>query len=91
MKLASTVTSVSGAKWPLTGGVASQLSMTKDYEVERLYLAGYSDGSVRIWDATCPVLFFICLLEGKVRVPSNSFHHLTSLRKDIAFILLSDW
>jgi hypothetical protein len=71
MKPPSTVTPASGAKWPLTGGVASQLSITKDNGIERVYLAGYSDGSIRIWDATCPVLSFICLLEGEVRVPSN--------------------
>lgn len=62
-----------GAKWPLTGGVPSQLSTIKDRKTERVYLAGYSDGSVRIWDATLPVLSFVCLLEGQVRVNSIIF------------------
>lgn len=66
MKPGSITTLASGVKWPLTGGVPSQLSTTKDKRIERLYLAGYSDGSVRIWDATLPVLS--CLLEGQVSV-----------------------
>ncbi|XP_024026433.1 uncharacterized protein LOC21399448 isoform X3 [Morus notabilis] len=65
LKPGSITTPASGVKWPLTGGVPSQLSTTKDKRIERLYLAGYSDGSVRIWDATLPVLS--CLLEGQVQ------------------------
>ena len=71
MKLASTVTAVSAAKWPLTGGLPSELSITKNDGVGRIYLGGYSDGSIRIWDATYPVLSLICLLKGEVRVPSK--------------------
>ncbi|XP_030925506.1 uncharacterized protein LOC115952465 isoform X1 [Quercus lobata] len=67
MKLASTVTAVSAAKWPLTGGLPSELSITKNDGVGRIYLGGYSDGSIRIWDATYPVLSLICLLEGEVQ------------------------
>ncbi|ONI03742.1 hypothetical protein PRUPE_6G279100 [Prunus persica] len=54
-----------GTKWPLTGGVPSQLSISKNNGIERVYLAGYSDGSVRIWNATYPLLSFICLVQGK--------------------------
>lgn len=57
-----------GTKWPLTGGVPSQLSISKNNGIERVYLAGYSDGSVRIWNATYPLLSFICLVQGEVRV-----------------------
>ncbi|XP_020108264.1 lethal(2) giant larvae protein homolog SRO77 isoform X2 [Ananas comosus] len=55
-----------GTKWPLTGGVPSEMSLSEDYGIERLYIAGYQDGSVRIWDATFPVLAPMFLLEGKV-------------------------
>lgn len=55
-------------KWPLTGGVPSQLSVTKDHSIDRVYLAGYQDGSVRIWDATYPVLKLICILDAEVRI-----------------------
>ncbi|XP_050209690.1 uncharacterized protein LOC126660311 [Mercurialis annua] len=41
--------------WPLTGGVPSLPHNTENYQVERLYIAGYQDGSVRIWDATNPI------------------------------------
>ncbi|KAF8115181.1 hypothetical protein N665_0029s0027 [Sinapis alba] len=51
------------AQWPLTGGVPSHLD---DYKLERLYIAGYQDGSVRIWDATYPCLSLIYDLEPKV-------------------------
>ncbi|PQQ01050.1 uncharacterized protein Pyn_18909 [Prunus yedoensis var. nudiflora] len=56
-----------GTKWPLTGGVPSQLSISKNNGIERVYLAGYSDGSVRIWNATYPLLSFICLVQGEVQ------------------------
>ncbi|KAK4277817.1 hypothetical protein QN277_015753 [Acacia crassicarpa] len=42
----------SGMKWPLTGGVPGQL--LKDLHVLRIYIAGYQDGSIRIWDVTHP-------------------------------------
>ncbi|CAA7040331.1 unnamed protein product [Microthlaspi erraticum] len=50
------------AQWPLTGGVPSYLD---DYKLERLYMAGYQDGSVRIWDATYPCLSLIYVLDPK--------------------------
>ncbi|XP_060957751.1 uncharacterized protein LOC115697415 isoform X3 [Cannabis sativa] len=65
MRTGSISSPADGAKWPLTGGVPSQLSTSKNKKTERLYLAGYSDGSVRIWDATLPVLSFVLLLEGQ--------------------------
>lgn len=68
MKLHSMSIPAGGAKWPLTGGVPSQLSTSKDHVIKRVYLTGYADGSVRIWDATYPVLSFIYLFEGEVRV-----------------------
>ncbi|KAL6896687.1 hypothetical protein ACP4OV_007259 [Aristida adscensionis] len=53
-------------KWPLTGGVPSEMSLNEDHGVERIYIAGYQDGSVRIWDATFPVLMPLFVLDGKV-------------------------
>ncbi|KAI4353370.1 hypothetical protein L6164_002328 [Bauhinia variegata] len=53
--------------WPLTGGVPSHLSTTKSTGVERVYLAGYSDGSVWVIDATYPVLSHICYIEPEVQ------------------------
>ncbi|CAM0151615.1 unnamed protein product [Urochloa decumbens] len=53
-------------KWPLTGGVPSEMSLNENHGVERLYIAGYQDGSVRIWDATFPVLMPMFFLDGKV-------------------------
>jgi syntaxin-binding protein 5 len=53
-------------KWPLTGGVPSEMSLKEDRAVERIYVAGYQDGSVRIWDATFPVLVPMFVLDAKV-------------------------
>ncbi|KQK14486.1 uncharacterized protein LOC100837017 isoform X4 [Brachypodium distachyon] len=53
-------------KWPLTGGVPSEISLKEDHTVERLYVAGYQDGSVRIWDATFPILMPMFVLDPKV-------------------------
>jgi syntaxin-binding protein 5 len=53
-------------KWRLTGGVPSEMSMNENYTVERIYIAGYQDSSVRIWDATFPVLTPMFVLDGKV-------------------------
>lgn len=68
MKLSSTEIQGTSANWPLTGGVPYPLPTTKDDKVERVYLAGYQDGSIRVLDATHPVFSFICHLNGEVRV-----------------------
>ncbi|XP_038903847.1 LOW QUALITY PROTEIN: uncharacterized protein LOC120090335 [Benincasa hispida] len=65
-KLSSTAIQGSSAKWPLTGGVPYQLPAMKDDKVERVYLAGYQDGSIRIWDATHPVFSLICHLDAEL-------------------------
>ncbi|OAY38396.1 uncharacterized protein LOC110624780 isoform X2 [Manihot esculenta] len=49
-------------KWPLTGGIPSQPLNVENYQVERLYIAGYQDGSVRIWDATHPTFSLLYIL-----------------------------
>ncbi|KAM5556697.1 hypothetical protein ABKV19_024201 [Rosa sericea] len=56
-----------GAMWPLTGGVPSQLSDAENFHVERLYVAGYQDGSVRIWDATYPAPSLIYAIGPEVK------------------------
>ncbi|KAJ3682833.1 hypothetical protein LUZ60_013060 [Juncus effusus] len=56
----------SGAKWPLTGGVPSEISLLQNRTVQRLFMTGYKDGSVKIYDATFPVLDFLFYLNGKV-------------------------
>lgn len=66
MKLSSTAIQARSAKWPLTGGVPYQLPTMKDDKVERVYLAGYQDGSVRVWDATHPLFSFICHLDAEL-------------------------
>ncbi|GAB2210661.1 hypothetical protein Droror1_Dr00015939 [Drosera rotundifolia] len=55
------------SKWPLTGGVPSYLPSSGDNNIMRLYIAGYRDGSVRIWDTTYPVLSYLSVLEPEVK------------------------
>lgn len=50
----------------MTGGIPSQLSLAENNRVERIYIAGYQDGSVRIWDATFPVLSLLFVLGSQV-------------------------
>ncbi|KAL8517245.1 hypothetical protein ACS0TY_015467 [Phlomoides rotata] len=64
--VSSTLTLPGNKKWPLTGGVSNHLSFGKDNTVHRLYVAGYQDGSVRIWDATYPVFSLLCILKNEV-------------------------
>ncbi|KAG6600918.1 Syntaxin-binding protein 5-like protein, partial [Cucurbita argyrosperma subsp. sororia] len=52
--------------WPLTGGIPCQLHDAEDYQVERVYIAGYQDGSIRIWDATYPSFSRIFSFEPEV-------------------------
>ncbi|KAK8303550.1 hypothetical protein V6Z12_D04G158100 [Gossypium hirsutum] len=66
-KLCSTPTPAAGIKWPLTGGVPTQLAVSKDNSIDKLYIAGYQDGSVRIWDASYPILTLLFVLEGEVQ------------------------
>lgn len=67
--VAKPVTSVHGiSDWPLTGGVPCQLSNTEESVIGRVYIAGYQDGSVRMWDATHPILSSIFTLEGQVNL-----------------------
>ncbi|XP_030447143.1 lethal(2) giant larvae protein homolog SRO77-like isoform X2 [Syzygium oleosum] len=54
-------------EWPLTGGVPSRLRLSEVNQVERIYVAGYRDGSVRMWDATCPTLSPIYVLDPRVQ------------------------
>nr|XP_043637002.1 uncharacterized protein LOC122607984 isoform X2 [Erigeron canadensis] len=61
MKFNSTKKSARG-NWPVSGGIVQQLSSPEGYVIERIYVAGYMDGSVRIWDATSPVLSILCVI-----------------------------
>ncbi|KAF9676942.1 hypothetical protein SADUNF_Sadunf08G0055700 [Salix dunnii] len=64
---AQTTYSYGNTNWPLTGGVPSQLHDAEKYQVERLYIAGYRDGTVRVWDATYPTFALIYVLGPEVK------------------------
>ncbi|KAK4797849.1 hypothetical protein SAY86_030175 [Trapa natans] len=54
-------------RWPIYGGIPNRISLEDDYHIERIYVAGYRDGSVRIWDATSPALSQIHILQPEVK------------------------
>lgn len=66
------VPSDKSSKWPLNGGVPCHLSLHGERKIERLYIAGYQDGSIRIWDATYPILSLIFIFDPQVRGISNA-------------------
>lgn len=51
--------------WPLTGGIPCQLS-SDVCRCKRIYIGGYEDGSVRVWDATFPVLSLVSVIGSRV-------------------------
>lgn len=53
-------------KMPLTSSIPRQLPPTKDDGIERVLVAGYLDGSVRLWNATFPVFTLLAVLESQV-------------------------
>ncbi|MED6149177.1 hypothetical protein PIB30_059962 [Stylosanthes scabra] len=78
------------SNWPLTGGVPTHLSTPKGAGIERVYFAGYSDGSVLVCDATHPVLSYICYIEGEVRIydlqghsDGRNFHFVTEAKSEV--------
>lgn len=63
MKVNSTSKFMNGSgNWPVSGGIVQQLSSPEGYLIQRIYIAGYMDGSVRIWDATSSVLSILCVI-----------------------------
>lgn len=59
-----------GLKWPLTGGVPGQLSFEKLHALQ-IYMAGFQDGSVRLWDATYPALSLVYNVKPEVSILYN--------------------
>ncbi|KAK8913543.1 hypothetical protein KSP39_PZI023707 [Platanthera zijinensis] len=55
-----------GTKWRLTGGIPGEAASSESDGIDRLYIAGFQDGSVRIWDASHPILTLVQVLDGKV-------------------------
>ncbi|KAH1062100.1 hypothetical protein GYH30_005218 [Glycine max] len=54
-----------GIKWPLTGGVLGQ-PFKENHPIIQVYIAGYQDGSVRIWDATYPAFSLVYDIKSEV-------------------------
>ncbi|GKD59055.1 hypothetical protein Tco_1296564 [Tanacetum coccineum] len=48
------------------------------YVIEKIYIAGYVDGSVQIWDATSPVLSILCIIG--TAVLANDRHEVVQCR-----------
>ncbi|KAH0637903.1 hypothetical protein KY289_037818 [Solanum tuberosum] len=66
-KKLSAATSSGASRWPLTGGVYNHTSRAETNRIQRVFISGYQDGSVRMWDATHPVLLLLCVLDREVK------------------------
>ncbi|XP_074264578.1 lethal(2) giant larvae protein homolog SRO77-like [Silene latifolia] len=53
-------------KWPLTGGTWNEGSSADEKPEKRIYIAGYKDGTVRVWDVTKSTFSLVSYLEGQV-------------------------
>lgn len=71
MKSSLPVTLPGHGTWCLTGGVPSHLLSDSKNKIGRVFVAGYQDGSVRMWDATYPILSLLCVLESQVRAVTS--------------------
>ncbi|KAK6118274.1 hypothetical protein DH2020_048060 [Rehmannia glutinosa] len=69
--MSSTLILPGNKKWPLTGGISNHVSFGEETKVHRLYVAGYQDGSVRVWDATHPVFSLLCVLTDEFNSESS--------------------
>ncbi|XP_057525296.1 uncharacterized protein LOC130804751 isoform X2 [Amaranthus tricolor] len=69
--ISSTLSPAEGRKWPLTGGVRRELSAEERLQ-EKIYIIGYQDGSVRVWNATDPIFPLISTIEGQVHGIANA-------------------
>ncbi|CAA0811101.1 transducin family protein / WD-40 repeat family protein [Striga hermonthica] len=54
-------------KWPLTGGVLHRVPTTGSNNIRNIYIGGYQDGSIRIWDATCPVMSLVSVFGFEIK------------------------
>lgn len=68
----STLNHGEGRNWPLTGGVQREISSSEENTQKIIYIAGYQDGSVRIWDATKPMFPLVSIIEGQVHGVANA-------------------
>ncbi|XP_010676759.1 uncharacterized protein LOC104892503 isoform X2 [Beta vulgaris subsp. vulgaris] len=60
-----------GRKWPLSGGVRSEITSPEEKSQELIYIVGYHDGSVRIWDSSNPIFPLVSTIEGQVHGIAN--------------------
>jgi len=74
-------------KWPLNGGVSCHMTIPGERNIERLYIAGYQDGSVRIWDATYPLLSPLFTLDPEVGMLSEGRDTILSFLCTLNYLL----
>lgn len=85
----STVGPADGRTWPLTGGVRSEIPSAEEKYQTRIYTVGYQDGSVRIWDATNPILSLVLVLEGQVHGIENADSNVSVTKLDLCASMMT--
>ncbi|XP_055812638.1 uncharacterized protein LOC129882392 isoform X1 [Solanum dulcamara] len=81
----SAATSSGASRWPLTGGVYNHTSQAETNRIQRVFIAGYQDGSVRMWDATHPVFLLLCLLDREVKCVNTVISSASVSKIDFCF------
>ncbi|KAL9242597.1 hypothetical protein vseg_016583 [Gypsophila vaccaria] len=67
----STLSPGKRTKWPLTGGTQSEVSSADKKLQKEIFIVGYRDGSVRLWDVTSGRFSLVSILEGQVHGIEN--------------------
>ncbi|KAM3216972.1 putative protein isoform X1 [Capsicum annuum] len=87
-KKLSAATSSRASRWPLTGGVYNHTSRAETNWIQRVFIAGYPDGSVRMWDATHPVFLLLCVLDREVKGANTIISSASVSKIDFCFLTL---
>ncbi|PHT72599.1 hypothetical protein T459_23384 [Capsicum annuum] len=87
-KKLSAATSSRACRWPLTGGVYNHTSRAETNRIQRVFIAGYPDGSVRMWDATHPVFLLLCVLDREVKGANTIISSASVSKIDFCFLTL---
>ncbi|XP_021769683.1 uncharacterized protein LOC110733914 isoform X2 [Chenopodium quinoa] len=78
-----------GSKWPLTGGLQREITSDEEDAQKIIYIIGYQDGSVRIWDATTPIFPLVSVIEGQVHGVANASSNVSVTKIDFCASMMN--
>ncbi|KNA16904.1 hypothetical protein SOVF_084670 isoform B [Spinacia oleracea] len=84
-----TLNPAEGRKWPLTGGVRREITSSEEIPQKMIYIVGYQDGSVRIWDATSPTFQLASTIKGQVHGIANAGSNVSVTKLDFCASMMN--